>query len=37
MNTGGVARTETSGVAAVQRVFHDADHPSHVVLPIVPA
>jgi putative CocE/NonD family hydrolase len=37
MNTGGVARTETSGIPAVQTILHDAEHPSHVVLPIVPA
>ena len=37
MNTGAAFGVETSGVAASQRVLHDADHPSHVVLPIVPA
>jgi putative CocE/NonD family hydrolase len=37
MNTGGRFGVESSGVPAVQHVLHDAEHPSHVVLPIVPA
>jgi putative CocE/NonD family hydrolase len=37
MNTGGRFGVETSGAPASQRVLHDAGHPSHVVLPIVPA
>jgi putative CocE/NonD family hydrolase len=37
MNTGGRFGVESSGVPASQRVFHDAEHPSHVVLPIVPS
>jgi putative CocE/NonD family hydrolase len=37
MNTGGPFGVETAGVAAVQRILHDADHASRVVLPIVPA
>jgi putative CocE/NonD family hydrolase len=37
MNTGAPFGVETSGVAATQRVLHDAEHPSHVVLPIVPS
>jgi putative CocE/NonD family hydrolase len=37
MNTGGRFGVEASGVPASQRVLHDADHPSYVVLPIVPA
>jgi hypothetical protein len=36
MNTGGRFGVETSGVPATQRVLHDAAHPSHVVMPIVP-
>lgn len=37
-NTGAVnIGLETTTVVAKQRVFHDADHPSHIVLPIVPA
>jgi putative CocE/NonD family hydrolase len=35
-NTGGVFGTESKGIVATQRVFHDAERPSHVVLPIVP-
>ena len=37
MNTGAPFGVETSGVPATQRILHDAEHPSHVVLPIVPA
>lgn len=36
MNTGGRFGSETVGVPAIQRVFHDAGRPSHLVLPIVP-
>jgi putative CocE/NonD family hydrolase len=36
MNTGGPFGRETRGVTASQRVFHDADRPSAVILPIVP-
>ena len=36
MNTGGPFGAETVGTPATQRVLHDAEHPSHVVLPIVP-
>lgn len=36
LNTGGRFGVESSGAVAAQRVLHDADHPSHVVLPIVP-
>lgn len=35
LNTGGPAAEETAGVPARQRVFHDAEHPSHVLLPVV--
>jgi putative CocE/NonD family hydrolase len=35
-NTGGVIATETRLVRAQQHVFHDASHPSRVVLPLVP-
>jgi putative CocE/NonD family hydrolase len=35
MNTGERFGVETSGVPANQRILHDADHPSQVVLPIV--
>jgi putative CocE/NonD family hydrolase len=35
LNTGGPAAEETGGVPARQRVLHDADHASHLVLPVV--
>lgn len=35
-NTGGVIATEARSVRAQQRVYHDAEHPSRVVLPAVP-
>jgi uncharacterized protein len=35
MNTGHVFGEDVRGVPAIQRIFHDAEHPSHVVLPIV--
>ena len=36
-NTGGVIETETEQdlVVAVNRIYHDAAHPSHVLLPII--
>lgn len=37
MNTGGPFGVETSGVPARQQLFHDAERPSHLILPIVPA
>lgn len=37
MNTGGRLGYEASGVVAQQTIYHDAQHPSHVLLPIVPA
>jgi len=36
LNTGGDNERDTTFVAARQQVFHDADHPSHVTLPIIP-
>lgn len=36
LNTGGHNETETEYVAAEQKIYHDAEHPSHVLLPIVP-
>jgi hypothetical protein len=36
LNTGGDNERDTAFVAAHQRVFHDAAHPSHVRLPIIP-
>ena len=35
-NTGGPLGLEQISQAAVQTVFHDADRPSHVVLPVIP-
>ncbi|MGD8278906.1 MAG: CocE/NonD family hydrolase C-terminal non-catalytic domain-containing protein, partial [Gemmatimonadota bacterium] len=36
LNTGGDNERDTVFVAAKQRVLHDAEHPSHVTLPIIP-
>ena len=36
LNTGGHNEVETEYVAAEQAVYHDADHPSHIVLPVIP-
>ena len=36
LNTGGHNETETKFVAAEQTVYHDAQYPSHVVLPVIP-
>ena len=36
LNTGGHNETETDYVAAEQVIFHDAKHPSHVLLPVIP-
>ncbi|NNF27920.1 MAG: X-Pro dipeptidyl-peptidase, partial [Gemmatimonadetes bacterium] len=35
LNTGGEFATETSAIAAQQRVFHDTDRASYVLLPVV--
>ena len=35
-NTGGVIATDTELKPAIQTILHDAAHPSHVTLPIVP-
>ncbi|MDH5589955.1 MAG: CocE/NonD family hydrolase, partial [Gemmatimonadota bacterium] len=37
LNTGGDNERDTEYVPAHQRVFHDAEHPSHVTLPVIPA
>jgi uncharacterized protein len=37
LNTGGHNETETKFVTARQTIYHDAEHPSHVVLPVIPA
>jgi putative CocE/NonD family hydrolase len=36
LNTGGHNETETKYVVAHQAVYHDARHPSHVLLPVIP-
>ena len=36
LNTGGHNETETKFVAAEQTIYHDAQHPSHVVVPMIP-
>lgn len=36
LNTGGNNETETRFVRARQRILHDAAHPSHVTLPVIP-
>jgi putative CocE/NonD family hydrolase len=37
LNTGGHNETETKFVSARQVVYHDQRHPSHVLLPVIPA
>jgi putative CocE/NonD family hydrolase len=37
MNTGNPIGTDAKGVVAHQRVFHDAERPSHLRLPVIPA
>ncbi|HKE21568.1 MAG TPA: CocE/NonD family hydrolase [Bryobacteraceae bacterium] len=36
LNTGGDNQTETKFVSATQTIYHDADHPSHILLPFIP-
>jgi len=36
LNTGGHNEMETEYVSADQTIYHDAKHPSHVVLPVIP-
>ncbi len=36
LNTGGHNETETVYVSAEQTIYHDAKHPSHVLLPVIP-
>jgi hypothetical protein len=36
-NTGDSFGTDTAMMPANQTIFHDANHPSHVVLPVIPA
>jgi putative CocE/NonD family hydrolase len=35
-NTGGPLGLEQASQTALQTVFHDADHPSHLILPVIP-
>ncbi|HVP58367.1 MAG TPA: CocE/NonD family hydrolase [bacterium] len=35
LNTGGHNETETNFVSAAQNIYHDAAHPSHIVLPVI--
>ncbi len=37
LNTGGHNETETRFVPAHQVVYHDRQHPSYVLLPVIPA
>jgi predicted acyl esterase len=36
LNTGGHNETETKFVPAKQVIYHDKEHPSHVLLPVIP-
>ncbi len=36
LNTGGHSETETTYVTARQTIYHDQQHPSHVLLPVIP-
>jgi putative CocE/NonD family hydrolase len=36
LNTGGHNETETKYVVAHQAIYHDARHPSHLLLPVIP-
>ncbi len=36
LNTGGDNERDTTWVVARQRILHDAEHPSHVTLPLIP-
>jgi hypothetical protein len=37
LNTGNDPATDTDMQVAHQTIYHDADHPSHLVLPVIPA
>jgi hypothetical protein len=37
LNTGGHNETETEFVSAVQKIYHDQEHPSHILLPVISA
>jgi len=36
MNTGNDPATDTQTRVAQQTIYHDASHPSHIVLPLIP-
>ena len=36
LNTGGHNEMETDYVSAEQRIYHDPQHPSHILLPVIP-
>jgi uncharacterized protein len=36
LNTGGHNETERDYVSAVQKIYHDKDHSSYVLLPVIP-
>jgi len=36
LNTGGHNETETDYVSATQTIYHDTEHPSHILLPVIP-
>ena len=35
LNTGGHNETETEYISATQTIYHDREHPSHVLLPVI--
>jgi len=37
LNTGAISGVTTEMKVAVQRIYHDAEHPSAVILPVIPA
>ncbi len=37
LNTGGVIGRETEARTAINRVYHDPERPSHMLLPIIPS
>ncbi len=36
LNTGGHNETETDFISATQTIYHDPEHPSHILLPVIP-
>jgi hypothetical protein len=37
LNTGGHNEMETAYVKADQKIYHSAEHPSHILLPLIPS